>query len=130
MLMFPCKSLDVIGRVGFGHDFESGQSKEAVDIRSSWDDVSKFGLTFNGFMAPLIIRTFPFLTNLLLTTQGKVRTIVSKISMGIIESSRPSDLGRDILSLLLRENRKIRENLTAAQIVANVCCRQACHFLC
>lgn len=113
--------LDVIGRVAFGHDFQSGESQDSIDIRGSWHRAVKFGLTFSGFVAPLVLRTFPLLTNLLLTTQGQVKKLVSKISIGIIERGHSNDEKRDVLSLLLQANEKFGENLTTQQIVDNVC---------
>ena len=42
----------------------SGESPEAKAINKSWAKLSKLGLQFAGFIAPLVLRPFPWLAPL------------------------------------------------------------------
>lgn len=76
-------SLDIIGRVAFGHDFGSGESSEAKAMSDSWHQDAVLGMcyylcandmvlitptflgrTFAGFLAPILIGAFPWINNL------------------------------------------------------------------
>ncbi|KAF9065733.1 cytochrome P450 [Rhodocollybia butyracea] len=52
-------TLDIIGRVGFGHDFEGGENKDAKAIRSAWHQDVVMSQTFIGFLAPRLLNIFP-----------------------------------------------------------------------
>ncbi|KAG8987614.1 hypothetical protein FRB90_003253 [Tulasnella sp. 427] len=75
-------TLDIIGSVGFGHDFQCGTSEEAKAIARSWKELISVGLQFPGFVAPLVIRAFPFITDLpveAIQAQGEIKTIINSI---------------------------------------------------
>ncbi|THH19294.1 hypothetical protein EW146_g1858 [Bondarzewia mesenterica] len=119
--------LDIIGRVAFGHDFNSGQSTEAGEIAASWHNHVNMGLTFGGFIAPLLVRSFPWIVKLpipALQAQGTTKMIVTKLAMRILErDGREGGYGKDILSLLLNAQKLEKgpaEGLTPSQIVENV----------
>ncbi|KAI8976580.1 cytochrome P450 [Trametes punicea] len=127
-------TLDIIGRVAFGHDFKSGQSTEAKEIHASWDGHVNSGLQFGGFIGMLVMRALPFVTLVLtklpieaIRAGGRIREITTKLSMRLIESGTVSDKGRDIMSILLKAERaRVRggdpksAGLTTEQIVDNI----------
>ncbi|KZT71850.1 cytochrome P450 [Daedalea quercina L-15889] len=118
-------TLDIIGRVAFGHDFKAGQSTEAKQIRASWDFHVNSGITFGAFIAMLVIRACPsvFLLPLpAIKAGGRIREIVTKLSMRLVERGAFSERGRDILSILMTERQKgaKADALTPQQIVDNV----------
>ncbi|TFY67129.1 hypothetical protein EVJ58_g1823 [Rhodofomes roseus] len=118
-------TLDIIGRVAFGHDFKSGQSTEARQIRASWEGHVNSGLTFGAFIAMLVIRACPsvFLLPLpAIKAGGRIREIVTKLSMRLVERGAFSERGRDILSILMTERRRgaKADALTPQEIVDNI----------
>ncbi|CDO70546.1 hypothetical protein BN946_scf184579.g2 [Trametes cinnabarina] len=126
-------TLDIIGRVAFGHDFKSGQSTEAKQIHTSWEGHINTGLQFGGFVAMLVMRALPFVTLLLtklpleaIRAGGRIREITTKLSMRLIEAGNVNEKGRDILSILLRAERARGKSaskdagLTNQQIVDNI----------
>ena len=57
-------TLEVIGRVGFKHDFGLGESKEAKLIIQGWHEQATAGLGPFGFVALVVLRTFPLIISL------------------------------------------------------------------
>lgn len=118
--------MDIIGRVAFGHDFQSGQSTEAKEIAAVWKNHVNTGLTFNGFIAMLVIRAFPSITSIPLPAikaGGRIKEIVIKLAKRIYESEVGDKKGRDILSILMRADkaREVKEDgLAPYQILENV----------
>lgn len=95
-------TLEVIGRVGFNHDFELGESKEAKLIIQSWHEQASAGLQPSGFVALVVLRTFPCITSLpveAMQKQGETKKIVQKLARELIASSSLEG-NTDILSLL------------------------------
>jgi len=95
-------SLEVIGRVGFKHDFGLGDSEEARLIIQSWHDQVSAGLQPSGFVALVVLRTFPFITSLpveAMQKQGETKQIVQKLARELVASSSLEG-NTDILSLL------------------------------
>ncbi|KAI9065310.1 cytochrome P450 [Trametes sanguinea] len=126
-------TLDIIGRVAFGHDFKSGESTEAKQIHESWSGHINTGLQFGGFVAMLVMRALPFVTLMLtklpleaIRAGGRIREITMKLSMRLIESGSVSEKGRDIMSILLKAERARGKDaskgagLTTEQIVHNI----------
>ena len=128
-------SLDIIGRVAFGHDFKAGQSTEAKEIHASWEGHVNTGLGFGGFVAMLVMRAVPFITLLLtklpleaIRAGGRIREITTKLSMRLLESGMVNEKGRDIMSILVKaEKREGSKGLSPQQIVDNV---SALEFYC
>ncbi|KAH9852216.1 cytochrome P450 [Lenzites betulinus] len=123
-------TLDIIGRVAFGHDFKAGESTEAKEIHASWEGHVNTGLGFSGFVAMLVMRAVPFITLLLtklpveaIKAGGRIREITTKLSMRLLESGTVSEKGRDIMSILVKAERdrgSKGKGLTPQQIVDNV----------
>ncbi|KAI0665798.1 cytochrome P450 [Trametes maxima] len=125
-------TLDIIGRVAFGHDFKAGQSAEAKEIHASWEGHVNAGLGFSGFVGMLAVRAVPLIMLLLtklpveaIRAGGRIRKITSKLSMRLLESGAVNEKGRDIMSILVKAERA-REGtfkgtgLTPQQIVDNM----------
>jgi cytochrome P450 len=95
-------TLEVIGRVAFNHDFELGDSKEAKLIVQGWHEQASAGLQPSGFVALVVLRTFPFITSLpveAMQKQGETKQIVQKLARELVASSSLEG-NTDILSLL------------------------------
>ncbi|KAF9066297.1 cytochrome P450 [Rhodocollybia butyracea] len=126
-IMSAC-TLDIIGRVGFGHDFECGKSTEAKAIISAWhQDVVKLQ-TFAGFMAPILINVFPWITRLPIPAfqDGIIKRIVYRLAGKLVSanSNNMNASGNDILSLLLKSDQntedKSEPRFTTTELLDNV----------
>lgn len=100
-------TLDVIGAVGFGHDFQCGDSPEAQAIGDVLTKAGSAGMELSGFLGPLIIRIFPWILNLPLKAieaQGAIRRIVGEVFLRIVQNREATGekSGKDLLSVLLR----------------------------
>ncbi|KAG9035945.1 hypothetical protein FRB95_010153 [Tulasnella sp. JGI-2019a] len=104
-------TLDVIGAVGFGYDFQFGASPAADAIKKSWLQLTSAGLTLaGGLIGPIVIRTFPFITNLpveAIQAQGEIRTIIRRLGKQIVAERKAAEeggelRGKDLLSRLMR----------------------------
>lgn len=96
-------ALDVIGRCGFNHDFQCGETDDAKSILHHWRTQVSMGMHTSAFIGLVVLRTFPFITSLpipAIQAQGAIKTTVRKLAQDII--SRSDDLQRntDVLSLL------------------------------
>ncbi|KAF8302626.1 cytochrome P450 [Clavulina sp. PMI_390] len=58
-------TLDIIGKIGFDHDFQCGESREAKEIIRLWKEQCELAITFPGFLAPILLRAFPIINQLL-----------------------------------------------------------------
>ncbi|TDL23925.1 cytochrome P450 [Rickenella mellea] len=117
-------TLDIIGRVAFGHDFDFGKSVESQDIAASWHNVVNTGMTFGGFVAPIVIRAFPFITSLPVKSfqaQGDIKVITGKFALQFIQEGSYNEKRKNILSILLRaQNENNGEGLSTTQIIDNI----------
>ncbi|KAJ3861716.1 cytochrome P450 [Lentinula novae-zelandiae] len=119
-------TLDIIGRVAFGHDFGGGESKEAREIASAWhEDVLKSD-TFRGFIALRLINLFPWIANLpIIAGESVSKRIVGRLAGMLLQDSHViSNAHRtDILSLLIKDNQekgKSEVGLTDMELLDNV----------
>ncbi|KIO30005.1 hypothetical protein M407DRAFT_242362 [Tulasnella calospora MUT 4182] len=122
-------TLDVIGAVGFGHDFQCGTSEEAKAITRSWRELILMGMEFPGFVAPLVIRAFPIITDLpveAIQAQGEIKTIVKRIAKQLVEERRAMQndegmkSGKDLMSTLLKWNQNA-EGEDLDQLLDHIC---------
>ncbi|KAF9067245.1 cytochrome P450 [Rhodocollybia butyracea] len=116
-IMSAC-TLDIIGRVGFGHDFDGGKSADAKAISDAWHQDVVMSRTFAGLIAPILISAFPWITSLPLPAfrDSVARQVVQKIAGKLIsDNSNNTNVlrGRDILSILLNGTQNSKENLEA-----------------
>ncbi|KAF9060635.1 cytochrome P450 [Rhodocollybia butyracea] len=97
-------ALDIIGRVGFGHNFEGGESKDAKAICSAWhQDV---------------------VTHTSLSRECSKKHHIYKIAGKLILDNSKHIGGNNILSILLNGNHKLVEQseavLTTTEILDNI----------
>ncbi|KIM28766.1 hypothetical protein M408DRAFT_329219 [Serendipita vermifera MAFF 305830] len=103
-------TLDVIGRVGFGHDFNavSGEASEGMKITQTWREQNELGQEPAGFTALLVLRLFPWITSLPLEAikaQGAVAERIREIAKDILAQGQVDEKGgKDLMSILLRAN--------------------------
>ncbi|TDL26294.1 cytochrome P450 [Rickenella mellea] len=115
-------TLDIIGRVAFGHDFKFGESVESREIITSLNHLSNVGSTFSGFLGVVVTRAFPLIVSLSLKytqVQGRIKAITGMLAQRLIEDGSQARKGKDILSVLLRAQDKTC-GLTKAQIIDNI----------
>ncbi|KZV92113.1 cytochrome P450 [Exidia glandulosa HHB12029] len=116
-------TLDIIGRVGFNHDFGCGESPEAKDIARSWKETISLGMDIAGLIAPAVLRAFPFITDLpvkSIQAQGEIKTIVRKLGTEMIAREGQHAQGKDLLSVLIRENAANGNHETSDQLLDHV----------
>ncbi|KAK0480510.1 cytochrome P450 [Armillaria luteobubalina] len=121
-------TLDIIGRVAFGHDFGGGTSEDAQNISKSWHHDVLLAHTFAGFFVPILLVKFPWIQKLpiaALQTDGVAKQVAHRIGSQILTDSgeESSQAGKDILSILLdnqKHNRKESERLSDETLLANI----------
>ncbi|KAK0189637.1 cytochrome P450 [Armillaria mellea] len=119
-------TLDIIGRVAFGHDFGGGTSEDAQNIAESWHHDVLLAHTFAGFFAPILLVKFPWIQKLpiaALQTDGVAKQVAHRIGSQILKDSGEESSGKDILSILLdnqKHNGKESERLSDETLLANI----------
>ncbi|KAK0452044.1 cytochrome P450 [Desarmillaria tabescens] len=102
-------TLDIIGRVAFGHDFRSGESQEAKDIAESWHKDVLFGRTMPGFLLPIMMSTFPWISKYpAFKTDGVAKQAALKLAREFLRQNHAhleNGDGKDILSILIRDQK-------------------------
>ena len=96
-------ALDVIGRCGFNHDFQCGESAESKSILHHWRTQVSAGMDTSAFIGLVILRAFPFITSLpipAIQAQGEIKTTVRKLAGRIMRSDGDLQRNSDVLSLL------------------------------
>lgn len=98
-------TLDVIGRVGFGHDFDAvNENPQGVKIVNGWREQNEMGQEPAGFTALLVLRLFPWITSLPLEAiqaQGAVANSIRKMAKEIVAGGQIDEKGgKDLMSLL------------------------------
>ncbi|KAK7047846.1 hypothetical protein VNI00_006174 [Paramarasmius palmivorus] len=112
-------ALDIIGRVGFGHDFGGGQSLEAKAIADSWHRDVELSHTFGGFFAPILLNLVPWITQLpipALQADSVAKRITVMLAGQMIQEHRAGH-GKDILSLLLSGQTEGKQNSLPREIL-------------
>ena len=103
-------TLDVIGRVAFGHDFNAvGDAPDAIKIINTMRAHNEMGCEHSAFTALLILRLFPWITSLPLKAiqiQSAVADTVRKLAKGIVANGQIDNKGsgKDLMSLMLQAN--------------------------
>ncbi|KAG8944219.1 hypothetical protein FRC04_002086 [Tulasnella sp. 424] len=126
-------TLDIIGRIGFGHDFMLGQSPEAQRILEGWKNQATMGFDKSAMLGMALLRLFPALSSApvaALKAQEETRETIKSIARGIVQEARNNladdgDWGAkvkgatDIISLLLRSS--VTDNgLTEDELLDNI----------
>jgi len=81
-------TLDIIGRVAFGFDFQCGTSPVAKEIHHMWRQWVDNGLSDAGFTASMVLRAFPFLASLpfkSIKAQGALRERLKELVRPLAE---------------------------------------------
>ena len=103
-------TLDIIGRVALGHDFNAvGDDPDAIKIINTFRTQSNTSCEHSAFTALLVLRLFPWITSLPLKAiqaQGAVADTVRKLAKDIVDNSHVDNKtsGNDLMSLLLKAN--------------------------
>ncbi|KAK0200879.1 cytochrome P450 [Desarmillaria ectypa] len=119
-------TLDIIGRIAFGHDFGGGISEDAQNIAQSWHHDVLLAHTFAGFFVPILLVKFPWIQKLpiaALQTDGIAKQVARRVGSQILKDSAAESSGKDILSILLdsrEHNRKESERLPDETLLANI----------
>ncbi len=122
-----CHRLDIIGRVAFGHDFRSGESQEAIDIAASWHKDVLFGRTMPGFLMPIIMSAFPWISKFpIFKTDGVAKQAALRLAGEFLRQNQThleNGDGKDILSILIRDQKhsKHGDRLSHKALLENVC---------
>lgn len=109
-------TMDIIGRVAFGHDFNAvGDAHDAVKIADSWRTQNEMGCEHSAFTALLVLRLFPWITSLPLEAiqaQGAVADTIRKLAKDIVANSQIDEKGKgkDLMSLMLKANARQHES--------------------
>ena len=110
-------TLDIIGRVAFGHDFNAicGDAPDATKIINTLRTQNEIGFEPSAFTALLILRLFPWITSLPLKAiqaQGAVAEAIRTVAKGIVANSQINNTGngRDLMSLMLQANARQHES--------------------
>jgi len=123
-------TLDIVGRIAFGHDFGNGESSDAKAISDAWHKDVMLGRTMAGFLAPILLGTFPVINHLpipALQEDGVTKKIALKLATEMLKEYRARQSvdigsGRDMLSILVRDQmqRKGEDSLEDWQLLENV----------
>ena len=103
-------TLDIIGRVAFGHDFNAvGDAPDAMKIIKTFRTQNAMYCEDSAFTALLILRMFPWITSLPLKAiqaQGAVADTVRTLAKDIVANSQVDNKGsgNDLMSLMLKAN--------------------------
>ncbi|KAG8875703.1 hypothetical protein FRB98_007634 [Tulasnella sp. 332] len=109
-------TLDIIGRVAFGHDFMLGTSPEAARILAGWKNQATMGFSRSAMVGMAFLRLFPSLSSApveALKAQERTRNTIKDIARGLAQEARENmedgtTWGRktqgatDVMSLLLK----------------------------
>ncbi|KAK0448028.1 cytochrome P450 [Armillaria borealis] len=107
-------TLDIIGRVAFGHDFRSGE------------DVL-FGRTMPGFLMPIMMSAFPWISKFpVFKTDGVAKQAALRLAGEFLRQNQThleNGDGKDILSILIRDQKhsKHGDRLSHKALLENVC---------
>ena len=109
-------TLDIIGRVAFGHDFNAvGDAPDATKIISTFRTQTEMNCEPPGFTALLILRLFPWINSLPLKAiqaQSAVADTVRKLAKDIVADGQIDNTGKgkDLMSLMLQANARQHES--------------------
>jgi cytochrome P450 len=109
-------TMDIIGRVAFGHDFNAlGDAPDAIEVANRWRAQNEMGCEHSAFIAMLVLRLFPWITSLpleALQAQSAVADTIRKLAKDIVANSQIDEKGKgkDLMSLMLKANARPHES--------------------
>ncbi|KAG9035975.1 hypothetical protein FRB95_010183 [Tulasnella sp. JGI-2019a] len=100
--------MDITGKVAFGYDFKFGMAPEAELILKVLSEMNRTRQSPGGFVAPLVLRAFPFITSLPMESiqaEGEVKTTTKELGRRLLRERKLLDengdaRGHDYLSAL------------------------------
>ncbi|KAF8302619.1 cytochrome P450 [Clavulina sp. PMI_390] len=115
-------TLDIIGRIGFDHDFQCGESAEAKDMSRLWNKHSEMGMSFTGFMSTVVLRALPIINDFLPekvkkaqeATKLSVRKLAANLAREELTSTSAENVQREGL-----KNDRDQDNLLSYLIRAS-----------
>ncbi|KAK0191590.1 cytochrome P450 [Armillaria mellea] len=113
-------TLDIIG---------PGESQEAIDIAASWHKDVLFGRTIPGFLMPIMMSAFPWISKFpVFKTDGVAKQAALRLAG---EPHLENRDGKDILSILIRDQKhsKNGDRLSHKALLENVCFLPACEMV-
>ncbi|KAK0231468.1 cytochrome P450 [Armillaria fumosa] len=119
-------TLDIIGRVAFGHDFRSGESQDAIDIAASWHKDVLFGRTMPGFLMPIIMSAFHWISKFpVFKTDGVAKQAALRLAGEFLRQNQThleNGDGKDIFSILIRDQKhsKHGDRLSHKALLENI----------
>ncbi|KAG9025166.1 hypothetical protein FS837_005062 [Tulasnella sp. UAMH 9824] len=126
-------TLDIIGRVGFGHDFMLGQHPDTKRILDGWKNQANMGFDRSAMLGMALLRLFPALSSApveALKAQERTRDTIKSIARAIVQEAK-DNLGEDgswgekvqgatdIISLLLKAS-VTEHGLTEDELLDNI----------
>ena len=109
-------TMDIIGRVAFGHDFNAiGDAPDTIEIARRWRAQNEMSCKHSAFIAMLILRLFPSITSLPLPVfqaQVAIADTIRNLAKDIVANSHidNKDSGKSLMSLLLKANARQHES--------------------
>ena len=109
-------TLDIIGRVAFGHDFNAvGDAPDAIKIINAVRIQNEMTCNCSALTSLLILRLFPWITSLPLKAiqaQSAVADTIRKLAKDIVANSQFDNKGdgKDFMSLMLQANASQHES--------------------
>ena len=103
-------TMDIIGRVAFGHDFNTiGDAPDALEIARLWRAHNDMSCKRSGFLAVLVLRLFPSIISLplpALQAQDVMFDTIRNLAKYIVANSQFDKKGndKDLMSRLLKAN--------------------------
>ena len=109
-------TMDIIGRVAFGHDFNAvGEAPDAIEIARLWRAQKNMRCTHSAFIAMLVLRLFPLITSLplpIFQAQVAVSDTIRNLAKCIVANSQVDKKSneKNLMSLLLAANARQHES--------------------
>ena len=103
-------TMDIIGRVAFGHDFNAvGDAPDVIEIARLWRTQNEMSCKHSAFISTLVLRLFPSITSLPLPNfqaQVAVSDTIRNLAKDMVANSQVDNKGsgKDLMSLLLQAN--------------------------
>ncbi|ESK84361.1 cytochrome p450 [Moniliophthora roreri MCA 2997] len=116
-------TLDIIGRVGFNHDFKGGETQEAKDIQKAWTDQVNAGMETAAFYAQIFLRTFPFLLYIpvdAIQKQGDIKMVINRLAEMFLKRGADVEKGRNLLSLMVKANSQGDGKMSNQQMIDHI----------
>ncbi|KJA16707.1 hypothetical protein HYPSUDRAFT_47076 [Hypholoma sublateritium FD-334 SS-4] len=122
-------TLDIIGKVGFNHDFEQGKSQDAKDIQKAWTDQVNAGMTTAAFYAQIFLRTFPFILSIpveAIQKQGDIKNVINRLAnkfiseKGELVENEKTEKAKNLLAIMMKANSSGVNKMSTQQMIDHI----------